>query len=39
MMNSTDFGFLEGDGGEVIVIPFIEGYSTTAIADRLKEAE
>ena len=30
---------VEGNGREVIVIPFIEGYSTTAVADRLKEAE
>ena len=30
---------VEGVGGEVRVIPFIDGYSTTAVLDRLKAAE
>ena len=30
---------VEADGGEVKVIPFIDGYSTTAVLDRLKAAE
>jgi D-beta-D-heptose 7-phosphate kinase/D-beta-D-heptose 1-phosphate adenosyltransferase len=30
---------VEKAGGEVRVLPFVEGYSTTGLLDRLKEAE
>lgn len=28
---------VEEDGGKVVVLPFVEGYSTTTLLDRLKE--